>query len=304
MTPQGIARRSVRAFRPGDRDAVLAVELAAYEADPVPGTTREDIVHEVDRLAMLEDGSVVGLEDDLVVGICTPRFDSLAVHPEYRRRGHGRRLVEAARALVGRQGLAELQLWGEADREPAGSFLRALGFTYRSSLWLFRLPPDRPVDRPAFPAGVDARPIAVGADEEAYVDLIATAFADHPSPLQISAGYVRQVHARPDFDPTDVLVVCPAEDPTRLIGFCRSVERPPEGTRRRGDVALLGLLPEWRGRGLGGQLLRWGVTHLRERGIEDVELSVEARNVRALELYRSEGFEPAVEWPHWVLPAT
>jgi mycothiol synthase len=258
----------------------------------------------LERLSFLEDGTIVAVDEDRVVGACTPRFDLLTVHPGYRRRGHGRRLVAAARALVGRQGLAELQLWGELDREPGGSFIRALGFSYRSSLWLFRLSPGRVVPTAVFPAGVAVRPIEVGTDDSPYLALISAAFADHPSPLQVSASYVRQVHASPDFDPTDVLIVRPADDPTRLIGFCRSVERPPEGDRRRGDIALVGLLPEWRGRGLGRQLLRWGVTHLRDRGVDEIELSVEARNVRALELYRSEGFEPAVEWPHWVLPAS
>jgi hypothetical protein len=33
-----------------------------------------------------------------------------------------------------------------------------------------------------------------------------------------------------------------------------------------------------------------------------VELAVEAANDRALGLYLRNGFEPAVEWPHWVLP--
>ncbi len=296
--------RSVRDLRPEDVAAVLEVRLAAYDRDPLPGMTREDIGHEVERLALLEDGSVVALDEGRVVGVCTPRFDLLVVHPDHRRRGHGRRLVEAARALVGRQGLAELQLWGEPDRDPGRAFIRALGFTYRSSLWLFRLPPGRAVPAPVFPSEVTVRPIAVGLDEGRYVALMTAAFADHPSPLQVSESYVRGVHARPDFDPDDVLVVSPADDPGRLVGFCRSVEMPPAGGRRRGDIALVGLLPEWRGRGLGRQLVRWGVGHLRGRGIAEIELSVEARNARALELYRSEGFEPDVEWPHWVLPAT
>ncbi len=73
---------------------------------------------------------------------------------------------------------------------------------------------------------------------------------------------------------------------------------------RRGEIAVVGLLPEWRGRGLGRQLLRWGVGYLRAAGFGEIELSVEARNARALELYRQEGFEATVEWPHWVVPAT
>jgi ribosomal protein S18 acetylase RimI-like enzyme len=71
---------------------------------------------------------------------------------------------------------------------------------------------------------------------------------------------------------------------------------------RVGEVMLIGVLPAWRGRGLGRELLRWAVSELRDRGAGAVQLSVEARNERATNLYRRHGFEPAIEWPHWVLP--
>ena len=34
-----------------------------------------------------------------------------------------------------------------------------------------------------------------------------------------------------------------------------------------------------------------------------IDLNVEASNERATRLYRAHGFQPAVEWPHWVLSA-
>ena len=54
----------------------------------------------VDRLAGDPDGTVVALEGERIVGYCTPRFDDLTVHPAFRRRGHGRRLIAAALELV------------------------------------------------------------------------------------------------------------------------------------------------------------------------------------------------------------
>jgi ribosomal protein S18 acetylase RimI-like enzyme len=61
-------------------------------------------------------------------------------------------------------------------------------------------------------------------------------------------------------------------------------------------------MPEWRGRGLGRELLRWGVAELRKRGAGPIQLSVEAENDLALGLYRRTGFEPVVEWPNWTYP--
>lgn len=296
--------RLIRRFEPADAPAVLELELASFDLAPVPGASRAEVPWTIERMALVPDSTLVALQDGQVVGQCTPRVDALTVHPDHRRRGHGRRLVEAALAHVARAGLTELSLWGDRSRPDAAGFIDALGATYRSSLWQFVLPVDRPVPAAAFPADVVVRPLRPGNDDRAYVALINGAFDDHPSPLSWPLDYISEIHARPDFDAWGVLLVAPAAEPDRLIGCCRTLELPADDGRRRGGVGIVGLLPEWRGRGLGRQLLRWGVGYLRSVGLTDIELSVEARNEHALELYRQEGFVAGVEWPHFVLPAT
>ena len=292
----------VRPFERGDIRAVTELELASFDRDPVPGTSRAEISWMIDRMAVVPDNTLVAVEDGRVVGQCTPRVDALTVHPEFRRRGHGRRLVQAAREHVARAGLPELSLWGDPSREEAAGFINALGAKYRSSLWLFVLPADRYVPPPVFPPDVVVRPIRPELDDVRYVALVNRIFEDHPSPLSWPETYIRELHGRPDFDPASVLVVTPAGDPDLLVGLCRTLELPGDDGRR-GEIGIVGLLPDWRGRGLGRQLLRWGVGHLRSAGFGEIELSVEARNAPALELYRSEGFSASVEWPHWVVPA-
>ncbi len=296
--------RSVRLLVPDDAPAILELELAAFDLDPMPGSDRAEIAWMIERMAVIPDNTVVAVESGRVVGQCTPRADALTVHPAFRRRGHGRRLVEAARVLVARQGLEELSLWGDRSRAEAAAFIDALGAIYRSSLWQCVLTADRIVPAAVFPTDVVVRAVRPGDDDDRYVELINRAFADHPSPLSWPGDYIREIHGRPDFDPAGVLVVAPASDPEHLVGFCRTLELPSDDDHRRGEIGAVGLLPEWRGRGLGRQLLRWGVAYLRSVGLAGVELTVEARNERALELYRQEGFEATVEWPHWVVPAT
>jgi mycothiol synthase len=292
----------IRPFERDDIRAVTELELASFDRHPVPGTSRAEISWMIDRMALVPGNTLVAVEDGRVVGQCTPRVDALTVHPEFRRRGHGRRLVQAAREQVARSGLPELSLWGDPSRAEAAGFINAMGATYRSSLWLFILPADRPVPPPVFPPDVIVRPIRPQIDDGRYVALVNRVFEDHPSPLSWPETYIRELHGRPDFDPASVLVVTPTGDPDLLVGLCRTLELPgDEG--RRGEIGIVGLLPDWRGRGLGRQLLRWGVAHLRSAGFGEIELSVEARNAPALELYRSEGFSATVEWPHWVVPA-
>jgi ribosomal protein S18 acetylase RimI-like enzyme len=57
------------------------------------------------------------------------------------------------------------------------------------------------------------------------------------------------------------------------------------------EVTTMGVLREARGEGLGRLLMRKAESEARERGIEDIELSVAGNNRRARDLYRSLGYE-------------
>lgn len=292
----------VRPFRAGDEVPILAAMLAAHGRGEFEGVNRHWLEESVRRLAEEPEGCAVAEEDGRVAGWISPHDDELTVDLPYRRRGHGRRLVAAGRVVAARMGLPYLRLWVPRRAGPE-AFARSVGLRYRSSLWLMRLPDTMPVDRPAFPADVVVRPLIPGVDEPAFAKLVNAAFLDHPSPLRIEPDRLRRVHARPDFDPTTILLVAPVDDPGRLVAFCRVRRYAEDDGRPVGEVALVGVLPELRGRGLGRELVRWGVTDVRRRGAGDVFLSVEGENEGALRLYESLGFARHVEWPHWVLPA-
>jgi len=295
-----MATMGVRTFEPGDEPAIIAVIDAALPVDRLPGITRQDLLHGVERMRGAPEGTLVATEDGMIVGFCTPRMDELTVHPAHRRRGHGRRLVSewVARRRAG--GEPELTLHGP-DRPDTAGFIAALGFVRRPSLWLFELAPDVPVPPPAFPANVQVR--TYHADDLARFVAVANAsFADHSTPLRFTERGVAQVHALPDFDPGGILLVFARDDPDRPIGWAKAEHELVEGTdERRGFVSFIGVVPAWRGRGLGRELLRWAIAHCRAAGSGTIELNVEADNDRALELYRATGFTAEVEWPHYAI---
>lgn len=72
-------------------------------------------------------------------------------------------------------------------------------------------------------------------------------------------------------------------------GYCGTVQgvREPSGL---GAIQNLGILPAWRGRGLGGQLLLQALHGFRQAGLARARLEVTAQNDRAVRLYRSLGF--------------
>jgi ribosomal protein S18 acetylase RimI-like enzyme len=65
----------------------------------------------------------------------------------------------------------------------------------------------------------------------------------------------------------------------------------------RGELRIVGRMPVYRGQGVGPRLVGEGLRLLQARGAGEVELSVEADNDRALELYRRFGFETVTRTP-------
>jgi len=296
----------VRPYRLADEPAVRAIMEASLEFDRFPGFTAWDLEDELATMAVAPAGVAVALEDGEIAGYVGPRQDDLTVHPDRRRGGVGRLLFQAGLQLATRAGLNELTLY--VPPAVAGeSFARAMGLTYRSSLWQLGLEPCVAVPAPVWPAGVAVATAARGLDLDRFVELLNAAFADHPSPMSWTRDEIDRAHARPGFDATAVLVATPVDRPTEPIAFIRTAVGPAEANpgpgadkpSLAGEIRLVGVLPEWRGRGLGRELLRWGIADLRSRGVGRIQLNVEARNAPALGLYRRTGFEPLVEWPHW-----
>jgi ribosomal protein S18 acetylase RimI-like enzyme len=80
-----------------------------------------------------------------------------------------------------------------------------------------------------------------------------------------------------------------ADDGGRIVGWC-DVCRESIPTYAHCGMLGMGVLPPYRGRGVGARLLAATLAAARERGFERVELSVYAHNTAAQALYRRAGF--------------
>jgi RimJ/RimL family protein N-acetyltransferase len=74
-----------------------------------------------------------------------------------------------------------------------------------------------------------------------------------------------------------------------VVGWCDIIRKPYPGFEHSGTLGM-GLLPAWRGRGLGARLLDAALAGAAELGITRVELEVFASNTRAIALYERSGF--------------
>jgi mycothiol synthase len=295
--------QAIRPFHPKDEPHLRRVMSASLEFDAFPGFTAWDLESETVSMLGLPEGIAVATDGETLCGYVSPRHEDLTVHPRFRRRGHGRRLFEAGLELAAKAGLDEIRLFVPATG-PGREFAQAMGMTYRSSMWRLCLPAGTPVSVPVLPQGVVGRTFGDWLPLQRYLDLLNTVFIDHPGPIYWTLNQLQHGHARPDFDPTSILLVSPVDCPEEPIAFVRTALGPPEADDPApvGEVRIVGVMPEWRGRGLGRELLRWGVAELRKRGAGPIQLSVEAENDLALGLYRRTGFEPVVEWPNWTYP--
>lgn len=78
-------------------------------------------------------------------------------------------------------------------------------------------------------------------------------------------------------------------DAGQVVGWCDVTPGAFEGLRHCGRLGM-GLLPAYRGQGLGQALLAAAITAAGAKGFEKIELEVFASNASAIRLYESSGF--------------
>ncbi|HET8642409.1 MAG TPA: mycothiol synthase, partial [Pseudonocardiaceae bacterium] len=232
-----------------------------------------------------EDGRLVGYAHLDVTDQFGGATGELVVHPEHRRRGVATQLVDA---LLGRAvpGGGRLRLWAHGEHPGAARLAERFGFTRARVLLQLRRSLLAPLAQPALPAGVRLRPFQAGADEQRFVEVNNRAFDWHPEQGGWDVEQVRVREAEPWFDPEGFLLAVDESD--RLLGFHWTKihsDREPIG-----EVYVLGVDPAAHGRGLGVALTLAGLHYLRDRGLREVMLYVEADNPAAVAMYRKLGF--------------
>ena len=292
-----------RGLTPADAEAFAASLERAIAAGELRGSSSPQGEH----LAVwsLAEPQLVGVAelDGTLAGWVHPEVKALVVEPAFRRRGVGRALVEHGLQMEALRQRPNLLLGVVPGEEPGQAFLVATGFEQHSILWDLELPAATSSAPPAWPEGVTTRPIAFATDRLAFIRLFNAAFADHATPLQMDEGRADEPPQELPWKEEDLLV---AEQDGELIGFCATEpKRRPDGSvEPEGEIWTIGVRPDRQGAGLGRQLLRWGVQHLRGLGVETVNLSVNGRNPRALGLYEAEGFVRTSTRERWARPVS
>jgi mycothiol synthase len=141
----------------------------------------------------------------------------------------------------------------------------------------------------ALPPGVDVRTFEAGRDERTLWEVEEAAFAEHfgfaPSPFE---SFEAEWYRAEDWDPSRVLL---AEVDGRVVGELAWFDTDPDGY-----IGNLGVLKEYRRRGIARALLQIAFADIAAAGFERATLSVDTENATgAVAVYRTAGMEPIRE---------
>jgi mycothiol synthase len=240
-------------------------------AEPLDEATWLALRHHPEKFVSL-------VEDDGFALLRGEHLD-LAVAPGHRRQGRGRALAD--RILEGVSGT--VHAWSHVDHPGARRLAEELGFRRTRELWVMRLPNDVRLDS----TDLEVRSFRAG-DEDELLRVNAAAFAHHPEQGSLDHDGLAERMSESWWDPADLLV---AEEDGRMLGFHWTKVHPASsGQTPHGEVYVLGVDPAAQGRGLGKALTLAGLAHLRDHGVGEILLYVEADNDPAVALYRRVGF--------------
>jgi mycothiol synthase len=207
------------------------------------------------------------------------------VHPERRRRGWGELLV---RRTVAESAPYPVLMWSHGDHPGARRLAERLGFDRVRDLWQMRRDLTTTLPDVELPDDVHLRTFVPGTDEPAWLAVNARAFASHPEQGGIDAVDLARRTRAEWFDPGGFFL---AERDGRLVGFHWTKVHAGAGEGPVGEVYVVGVDPDAQGGGLGRALTLAGLQHLRDRGLGQVLLYVEADNLAARRLYERLGFD-------------
>jgi len=215
----------------------------------------------------------------------------VVVDPSCRRQGVGTALLRALE-----EGLApdteNLRLWSHGDLDGARAFALRAGYSIVRELWQMRRPLRSDIaSLPAvmLPEGFRSRHFVVGRDEEAWLRVNAHAFVDHSEQGRMTRYDLDRRVAEPWFDAKGFILIEDMRGRAPVLAASHWTKvvpaEDPQVRATQGEVYVVGVDPAYQGIGLGRVVTVLGLAHLRQKGLTEAMLYVDADNRAAVATY-------------------
>ena len=298
---------SLSHLSPEVQSQVLALIARATDLDGVPPVSEHVLLHlrhggdKADtHFIAIENNKVVGYAHlDLTDEVEGPSAE-LVVDPSHRKSGIGRSLLHELQKTAGNT----LRLWSHGDLPGARTIAEKSGFSRVRTVIQMRRSLNDPI--PELIKDISIRNFLPTIDNEEWIALNNRAFANHPEQGNWSPRDLDIRTKEAWFDPQGFLI---AEENQRMVGFCwtkihgghshkHSEHEEEHDHDPIGEIYIMGVDPEFSGKGIGKAVTIAGLRHMRYQGIFSAMLYVDADNHAAIKLYQSLGF---TEWGRDVL---
>jgi ribosomal protein S18 acetylase RimI-like enzyme len=195
-------------------------------------------------------------------------------------------VMKAAAEQNLRGGSTLVQVMVEDDRDADRAAVQAAGFSLLARLIQMRQSPPRPA--PDEPADLRWRCGEQFSPEELARVIAATYEGSRDCPRLTGTRRIEDVitghKAGGIYRPTSWWIV----DVGDAAAGCVLMNDCTLG--RAAEIVYLGVVPHFRGRGLGRRLLRHAGADAHARGLDSIELAVDEQNIYAMRVYESEGY--------------
>jgi len=289
---------TVRNYRLADFNSYVQLIVEAERLEPTGRCTRPEILNEnlyrpnhspeQDLFVVEAAENIVGYLDG------APELDigrvilDCFVHPDHRRKGLATKLIGYTTHRAKELGAKVAQVNIAQDNEAAKIILSKLGFGFVRRFLQLRLEMADVRGQGINQAALPCRHLQRG-EEGKLTQIQNRSFAGtwgyNPNTV---AEIIHNINLT-DCCPEDVILACEGDE---IIGYCWTRLTYEKTTdERKGQIFMLGVAPDYRGREVGKGVLLAGLSYLNSKGVQVAELTVDSENKVACTLYRSIGFK-------------
>lgn len=211
----------------------------------------------------------------------------IAVLPDYRRHGVGKKLIEKIISDFPGQ---KIRLWAHGLNTGASALASSCGFAQVRTLWQMRRSLISPIAKPEFPSGLTIERFDLDKHLNYWLLANKAAFANHPEQGGWTESSLKMRMNEEWFENEGFQVVLQGEE---IIGFVWTKIDSTNRAAKLGEIYIVGVIPNWQNQGLGKALTLTALTHLRNQNLSSALLYVDESNQSAINLYEELGFS------HW-----